>query len=144
MVERKTKLTMLLLLDGPASKATKEGIIRKLTPHKKHVLTLTSDNRKEFSGHTEISENLGSAFYFCTPYHCWERGLNRSNNGLVRQYFPKGRDSAKSPAADVQRVRDLLNNRTVKALNYHSPYEVFAKFTARPKFMHLVCQIRSI
>jgi IS30 family transposase len=41
MVERKTKLTMLLLLDGPASEATKEGIIRKLTPHKKHVLTLT-------------------------------------------------------------------------------------------------------
>ena len=41
MVERKTKLTNLLLLDGPASEARKEGIISKLTPHKKHVLTLT-------------------------------------------------------------------------------------------------------
>ena len=89
MLERKNKLTILLLLDGPASEAIKEGIIRKLTPHKKHVLTLTSDNGKEFSGHAEISEKLGSGFYFCTPYHSWERGLNENANGLVLQYFPK-------------------------------------------------------
>jgi IS30 family transposase len=39
MVERKTTLTILVLLDGPTSESTKEGIIRRLTPHKKHVLT---------------------------------------------------------------------------------------------------------
>ncbi len=71
MVERETKLTILVLLDVPTSEATKEGIIRRLTPHKKHVLTLTSDNGKEFSGHAEISKKLGSGFYFCTPYHSW-------------------------------------------------------------------------
>ena len=133
MVERKTKLTILELLDGPTSEATKEGIIRRLTPHKKHVLTLTSDNGKEFSGHTEISKKLGSGFYFCTPYHSWERGLNENTNGLVRQYFPKGTDFAKLTAADVQRVENLLNNRPRKALNYHSPNEVFAKLTAPPE-----------
>ena len=133
MVERKTKLTILELLDGPTSEATKEGIIRRLTPHKKHVLTLTSDNGKEFSGHTEISKKLGSGFYFCTPYHSWERGLNENTNGLVRQYFPKGTDFAKLTAVDVQRVENLLNNRPRKALNYHSPNEVFAKLTAPPE-----------
>jgi IS30 family transposase len=133
MVERKTKLTILVLLDGPTSEATKEGIIRRLTPHKKHVLTLTSDNGKEFSGHTEISKKLGSGFYFCTPYHSWERGLNENTNGLVRQYFPKGTDFAKLTAVDVQRVENLLNNRPRKALNYHSPNEVFAKLTAPPE-----------
>ena len=133
MVERKTKLTILELLDGPTSEATKEGIIRRLTPHKKHVLTLTSDNGKEFSGHAEISEKLGSGFYFCTPYHSWERGLNENTNGLVRQYFPKGTDFAKLTAVDVQRVENLLNNRPRKALNYHSPNEVFAKLTAPPE-----------
>jgi IS30 family transposase len=39
MLEQKTTLTILVLLDGPTSEATKEGIIRRLTPHKKHVLT---------------------------------------------------------------------------------------------------------
>ena len=83
-MERKTKLTILVLLDGPTAEATKEGIIRRLTPHKKHVLTLTSDNGKEFAGHAEISERLGSAFYFCTPYHSLELGLNENTNRLVR------------------------------------------------------------
>ena len=92
MVERKTKLTMLVLLDGPTSKATKKSTIARLEPLKKHVLTLISDNGKEFSGHAEISKKLGSGFYFCTPYHSWERGLNENTNGLVRQYFPKGTD----------------------------------------------------
>ena len=133
MLERKNKLNILLLLGGPAPEAIKEGIIRKLTPHKKHVLTLTSDNGKEFSGHAEISEKLGSGFYFCTPYHSLERGLNENTNGLVRQYFPKGTEFAMLTAVDVQRVEKLLNNRPRKALNYHSPNEVFAKLTAPPE-----------
>lgn len=130
MVERKTKLTKLVLLEGPTSKATCLGIIARLEPLKKHVLTLTSDNGKEFASHGEISEKLNADFYFCTPYHSWERGLNENTNGLVRQYFPKGTDFAKLTAKDVQRVEDLLNNRPRKTLNYHSPNEVFATLTA--------------
>ena len=33
MVERKTKLTILVLLDGPTSETTKEDVIRRLTTH---------------------------------------------------------------------------------------------------------------
>jgi transposase, IS30 family len=131
MVERKTKLTKLVLLDGPTSNATCSGIIARLEPLKKHVLTLTSDNGKEFASHGKISEKLSADFYFCTPYHSWERGLNENTNGLVRQYFPKGTDFAKLTDADVQRVEDLLNNRPRKALNYHSPNEVFANLTGQ-------------
>jgi len=133
MVERKTKLTKLVLLDGPTSKATNAGILARLDPLREHVHTLTSDNGKEFAGHAEISGKLNSGFYFCTPYHSWERGLNENTNGLVRQYFPKGTDFDKLTATDVQRVEDLLNNRPRKALNYHSPNEVFAKLTAPPE-----------
>ena len=56
MVERKTKLAMLVLLDGLTAEVIKEGIIRWLTPHKKYTLTLTSDNGEEFAGYAEISE----------------------------------------------------------------------------------------
>ena len=86
-----------------------------------------------FAGHAKISENLGSAFYFCTPYHSWECGLNENTSGLVRKYLPKGTDFSKLTAADLQRVEDLLNNRTRKAHNYHSPKEVLDKPTATPK-----------
>jgi hypothetical protein len=53
MVERKSKLTKLVLLDGPTSKATKEGIIARLEHIKKHVLTLTSWSCPHFTGHTD-------------------------------------------------------------------------------------------
>ena len=66
-MERKTKLTKLVLLEGPTSKATNRGIIARLEPLKKHVHTLTSDNGKEFAGHAEISERLGSGFYLGLP-----------------------------------------------------------------------------
>jgi IS30 family transposase len=133
MVERKTKLTKLVLLEGATAKGTSAGIIARLEPLKEFVLTLTSDNGKEFATHGEISRNLETDFYFCHPYHSWERGLNENTNGLVRQYFPKGTDFATITPEDVQRVEDLLNNRPRKALNYHSPNEVFAKLTAPPE-----------
>ncbi|MCK4945024.1 MAG: IS30 family transposase [Alphaproteobacteria bacterium] len=129
MVERKTKLTKLVLLKERTSSATKAGIIARLKPLKEHVLTLTSDNGKEFANHGKISEKLDSDFYFCHPYHSWERGLNENTNGLVRQYFPKGTDFAKLTPEDVQRVENLLNNRPRKTLGYHSPNEVFDKLT---------------
>ncbi len=130
IVERKSKLTKLVLLKGPTADATRKGIIRRLKPVKAHVLTLTSDNGKEFAGHKKISKKLDAAFYFCTPYHSWERGLNENTNGLVRQYFPKGLDFATLTSAEVRRVENLLNNRPRKTLGYRSPNEVFAQLTA--------------
>jgi IS30 family transposase len=50
----------------------------------------TYDKAKEFCGHQELSQKLGADFYFATPYHSWERGLNEPTNGLLRQFFPKG------------------------------------------------------
>ena len=129
MVERKTKLTRLVLLKTPTADATSEAIIQQLMPLKEQVLTLTSDNGKEFAGHLKISRALDSTFYFCTPYHSWQRGLNENTNGLVRQYFPKGFDFATISQEDVQNVENLLNNRPRKTLNYQTPREVFSKLT---------------
>jgi len=133
MVERVTKLTRLVLLKGPTAEATCAGIIARLEPLKEQVLTLTSDNGKEFAAHHKISQALDSEFYFCTPYHSWERGLNENTNGLVRQYFPKGMDFSTLTEADVQKVEDLLNNRPRKTLAFQSPNQVFDSHKAKNK-----------
>lgn len=130
MVERRTKLTKLVLQKGPTADATRRSIVKRLKPIAQHVLTLTSDNGREFAGHRKISKKLGADFYFATPYHSWERGLNEHTNGLVRQYFTKGCDFATLTNADVQRVEDLLNNRPRKTLGFRSPNEVFAQLAA--------------
>jgi IS30 family transposase len=61
----------------------------------------TSENRKEL----EIS------FYFCKPYHSWERGANENTNGLIRQYIPKGTDFSGITDEFVRWVENKLNNR---------------------------------
>jgi IS30 family transposase len=134
IVERKSKLTKLVLLKGPTADATRKGIVKRLKPVRAHVLTLTSDNGREFAGHQKIARNLEASFFFATPYHSWERGLNENTNGLVRQYFPKGMDFATITNADVRRVEDLLNNRPRKTLGYRSPNEVFAQLAAPPDY----------
>ena len=72
-----------------------------------------------------MSEAVIAGFYFATPYHAWERGLNENTNGLVRQYFPKGTSLATVTQRDVRRVQNLLNARPRKTLAYKSPNEIF-------------------
>ncbi|KAG6559573.1 hypothetical protein RHABOEDO_001031 [Candidatus Rhabdochlamydia oedothoracis] len=50
---------------------------------KDFVRTLTADNEKEFAYHQMVNFELETDFYFATPYHSWERGLNEHTNGLV-------------------------------------------------------------
>lgn len=87
---------------------------------------------KEFAGHQAIARALQADFYFATPYHSWERGLNEHTNGLVRQYFPKGTDFREVSPAQVQAVEDRLNHRPRKVLGYRTPAEVFAEAQAPP------------
>lgn len=42
------------------------------------MLTITTDNGKEFSGHKDITAALGAQVYFANPYHSWERALNEN------------------------------------------------------------------
>ncbi len=43
------------------------------------IHTITADNGKEFAKHQEIAKELDISFYFCNPYHSWERGANENN-----------------------------------------------------------------
>ncbi len=91
--------------------------------------TLTSDNGKEFAAHEKVIQEVGGAFYFAKPYHCWERGLNEHTNGLVRQYFPKKTNFVTLTHEQVAEVERRLNNRPREVLNFKTPAEVFLELT---------------
>ena len=91
------------------------------------VHTITADNGKEFADNQLLANTLSALFYFATPYHSWERGLNEHTNGLVRQYFPKSTDFKTLDPAAVKRVQELLNNRPRRVLGYRTPAEVFRR-----------------
>ena len=86
---------------------------------------ITADNGKEFSNHQEIVKELDISFYFCKPYHSWERGANENTDGLIRQYIPKGTDFSEIIDEFVSWVENKLNNRPRKRLGYLTANEKF-------------------
>lgn len=125
MVDRSSKLTRLSKVPAAKSEQVSTAIVMRLDPIKEFLHTLTADNGKEFAGHADVSAALGVNFYFATPYHSWERGLNEHTNGLVRQYFPKSCRFNDLTQEQVLAVEDLLNNRPRKVLGFKTPKQFF-------------------
>ncbi len=131
MVERASKLTRLVKISHKTAENVERALIERLSPDKEFVYTLTADNGKEFANHQIVSCALGAGFYFATPYHSWERGLNEHTNGLAEQYFPKSKRFDEISAKDLERVEILLNNRPRKVLQFETPLEVFDCMTTQ-------------
>jgi len=121
LVDRASKYTLLRRVDRKTADAVGDAMtdmLRSLPVH-----TVTADNGKEFAGHARVAKALGAGFFFATPYHSWERGLNEHVNGLVREWFPKGTDFRKVTDGAVKAVQDRLNARPRKVLGYLTPAE---------------------
>ncbi len=69
MVERKSKLTLLMKMDRRTAEATEAALWKQLLPLREHVLTLTADNAKECTNHQWIGKSLEAGVYFAIPYH---------------------------------------------------------------------------
>lgn len=114
------------LAGGKCRRKTAECVKRKMPAALKghRVSTVTLDRGKEFALHGQITEETGIEFYFALPRHPWQRGTNENTNGLLREYFPKGKSLAGVTEGQVQKVYDKLNRRPRKRLGYRTPYEV--------------------
>ncbi len=87
---------------------------------------MTADNGTEFHAYSDIENETGVRFYFATPYHSWERGLNENTNGLIRQYLPKGKSMATLTQKQCDAIATRLNRRPRKLLGFKTPEQVYA------------------
>jgi len=125
VVDRRSKFTLIKKVASKRAEEVTQALVQMLLPLKPITKTITSDNGKEFAYHKEVSETLGTSFYFAHPYSSWERGLNEHTNGLIRQYLPKKTDLAQVSKEEIITIQDKLNHRPRKVLGYKTPYEVF-------------------
>jgi len=125
LVERKSLYTVIQSVPRKTAKAVRDVVVDGLSPYIDWVHTITYDNGREFADHEGMARALDARIYFAHPYASWERGLNENTNGLIRQYFPKGRDLTTDTKHEIEQAMDKLNHRPRKSLGYRTPYEVF-------------------
>jgi len=129
LVERSTRYVMLFTLArGPRAQAVREGIATSIVKLPLSLRrSLTWDQGAEMSQHQRFTVETGVAIYFCDPGHPWQRGTNENTNGLLRQYFPKGRTLAHVTQAELDRVADQLNGRPRETLGWRTPTEALTE-----------------
>ncbi len=126
LVERKSRFTLMDKVERRTADATEEAIVRMLLHHILQVRTITFDNGKEFANHEKIARQLQAEMYFAHPYASWERGTNENTNGLIRQYLPKGSDFSTVTTEQLAFIKERLNHRPRKCLDFQTPAMVFS------------------
>jgi IS30 family transposase len=125
LVERRTRMTMLVRLPGNHSAATVADALiqafRRLPPRLRR--TLTWDQGNEMFQHRRIEAATGLRIYFADPHSPWQRGTNENTNGLLRQYLPKGTDLNAWTSEQLDAIADELNGRPRLCLRDRTPQQ---------------------
>ena len=122
LVERHTRFAMLIKVP---SKDT-ASVVGALAKHVRSLpaelrRSLTWDRGKEMADHKAFTIATNVKVYFCDPRSPWQRGSNENTNGLLRQYFPKGKDLSIYSQAYLNEIAQRLNQRPRKTLGYECP-----------------------
>jgi transposase, IS30 family len=134
VVERMTRFVMLLHLpDDHTALAVQEAIVAKMAQLPVVLRkTLTWDQGSEMANHAAIAEAAELDIYFCDPHSPWQRGTNENTNGLLRQYFAKGKDLSVFPADYLDYVATKLNRRPRETLGWKTPAEALDELLSDP------------
>ena len=82
LTDRKSRYLLAGKIDKKLSELVKNKIIELFqTIEETKVKTITPDRGKEFSKHSEVTEQLHIPFYFPDPHAPWQRGTNENTNG---------------------------------------------------------------
>lgn len=128
LVERSTRYCQLVeLSEGMGAAAVREALAESIATLPEQLRrSLTWDQGKEMAEHARFSVETGVPVYFCDPRSPWQRGSNENTNGLLRQYFPKGKSLKGISQAELNEIAHKLNGRPRETLGFHTPAEKLA------------------
>ena len=131
LVERHSRYVMLVRLPTRDTDTVVRALARKIKGLPASLKqSLTWDRGTEMTQHQAFTVATDVQVYFCDPSSPWQRGSNENTNGLLRQYFPKGKDVSNVTQRQLDVVARKLNTRPRETLDWQTPAEVLAATVA--------------
>jgi IS30 family transposase len=124
LVERTSRFVVLVRLPGKDSSRVVDALIDAAQKLPSGLMaSLTWDRGSELAQHKRFTVATDVQVYFCDPHSPWQRGTNENTNGLLRQYFPKGKDLSQVTQDELDAVALKLNTRPRQTLGWDTPGE---------------------
>lgn len=135
LIERTTRYVMLGALptdrSSPQVLAVVRALMARLPQHL--VRSLAWDQGSELADHASFTLATGCPVFLCDPHSPWQRGSNENTNGLLRQYYPKGKTNFHTVSQDeLDTVAAELNGRPRQTLGWDTPAEALNRLLLAP------------
>ena len=125
LVDRMSRRVVITKLPAKDAPATTSAITNRLKVET--VRSITADNGPENAEHVLIAKTLAADFFFCHPYHSWEKGTVENRNGVIRRFLPRWSDLSEWSQTDLDEIAEDINTTPMKCLGYQTPNEVYSK-----------------
>lgn len=140
-VERKTRYVILAPIQNKKAETMQKALQKRLKnvqswerSRNPIVRSITSDNGSENVRHRQLSQTLKADWYFCHPYHSWEKGTVENTIGRIRRYIPKGTPLHEYTKEQIQWLENKMNNTPRKCLGWKTPNEAMKEVLNSYKF----------
>ena len=121
IVERKTRFYKAIKSPNRHADVVAALIIQYLKRYPNELIkTITTDNGSEFADWRKIEQELNCEVYFCDSFCAWQKGTNENTNGLLREFFPKGKSLNQYSQKYLDEKVSLINNRPRKCNGWKS------------------------
>ena len=126
LIERKSRFYIAIKMPNREAKTMEDTIVKALKVYPSELVkTITCDRGKEFSNWENIEKRLNCEMYFADPYCAWQKGSNENCNGLLREFYPKGKNLSRVSEKTLQKNLALINARPRKVNNFISAAKLF-------------------
>ena len=126
LAERKTRFYIAIKMPNRKAQTMADTVVAALSQFPSELVkTITCDRGTEFANWANIEKRLDCDVYFADPYCAWQRGSNENSNGLLREFYPKGRNLSRVSPATLKRNLALINARPRKVLGFRSAQELW-------------------
>ncbi len=129
LAERTTRYYIAVKIPDRTGESMAKAIIKALSVFPcDAVKTITCDRGSEFACWRKIEKELHCDVYFADPYCAWQKGTNENLNGLLREFYPKGRNLSRVSETTLKKNLALINARPKKVLGFNKPVDLFYSF----------------